>query len=84
MVLDDTFLNPVIDFTASVGSNHVGLQVGYQHILKLAIDPPQLTHFIINDEVREHWSHHFLKLCLAASLVLSTTEEIEQEALCLT
>ena len=83
-VLDDAFLNPVIDFTASVGSDHAGLHVGYQHILESAIDPPQLTRFVINDEARELWSRRFLELCPAAALVLSTTEEIEQEALRLT
>ena len=62
-VLEDSFLDPIINFTESVGSNHAGLSIVYQHILESAIEPPQLTHFVINDEMSDLWSCQFLELC---------------------
>jgi hypothetical protein len=62
-VLEDSFLDPIIDFAELVGSDHAGLLIVYQHILELAIKPPQLTCFVINDEMSNLWSHRFLKLC---------------------
>jgi Endonuclease-reverse transcriptase len=64
VVLNDAFLEPTIDFAASVGLDHAGLAVMYQHILESAIECSQLTRFIINNEVRELWSCRYLELCL--------------------
>jgi endonuclease/exonuclease/phosphatase family metal-dependent hydrolase len=50
-LLDNAFQDPIINFTASIGSDHVGLWATYQHILKAAIDPPlHLLCFVIKDE----------------------------------
>jgi hypothetical protein len=79
--LDDTFQDLVIDFTASVGSDHAGIWTTYQHILESAIDPPpQLSRFIIDDDACEKWTQQFLEVSPQIPLTLTTTTEIEQEA----
>jgi hypothetical protein len=39
-ILDNTFQDPIINFSASLGSDHTGLWSTYQHILKTTITPP--------------------------------------------
>jgi hypothetical protein len=83
-VLNDTFTDPVVDFTASVGSDHAGLQVSYQHILDSAIRPPQLTRFVIDDNMRELWSRRYLDLSPPQNPNPLTADEAEQAVLHLT
>jgi hypothetical protein len=50
-----------VDFAQSMGSDHAGLQVKYQHALDLAIEHnPRLTSYLINDDSKEAWIHHFM------------------------
>jgi hypothetical protein len=39
-ILDNTFQDTTIDFSASIGSDHAGLWMAYQHVLESAIAPP--------------------------------------------
>jgi hypothetical protein len=62
-ILDNAFQDPIIDFPASMGSDHAGVWSTYQHILDSAINPPlQLSHFIINDDAQEQWTQRFLEV----------------------
>jgi Endonuclease-reverse transcriptase len=79
-VLDDAFLDPVIDFMASMGSDHAGIHIAYWHILELAINPPQLTQYVINDEMREAWTERYRNLSQLPTCSLLSTKEVEQAA----
>jgi hypothetical protein len=83
-ILDDTFQDLVIDFSALISLDHAGLTITYQYILDSAINPPQLTHFIISDEARDLWICCFFEVSPQPHPELTSLEDIEQVALHLT
>jgi hypothetical protein len=84
-ILDDAFQEPTIDFAASMGSDHAGLWTTYQHVLESAINPlPQQTRYIIADNARELWEQRFQEVSPHDPPILTSTREVDQEALKLT
>jgi endonuclease/exonuclease/phosphatase family metal-dependent hydrolase len=78
VILDDAFQEPTIDFTASMGSDHAGLWITYQHILESAINPPpQQTRYIIVDDTRELWEQCFQEVSPHDPSILTSTREVD-------
>jgi hypothetical protein len=77
-LLDDTFQEPIIDFTALVGSDHAGIWITYQHVLEAAIQPPpHLSHFIIVDKAQEQWIQHYLEISPPVPPTLMTIADLD-------
>jgi hypothetical protein len=79
--LDEVFDIPMVDFALSIGSDHAGLQVQYQHILNSAIDlNPHLMLYLINDKSKDSWICHLSKHSHYVPYGLTSTALINQEA----
>jgi hypothetical protein len=84
-MLDDTFQDLNVDFTLSIGLDHAGLQVKYQHVLDAAIEhEPHCTAYLINNDAKDLWMHHLTTHSCYAPFELSTSALIDQEVDCLT
>jgi hypothetical protein len=79
--LDDAFQDLSVDFSSSMGSDHAGLQIKYQHILDLTIKHnPHLTSYIIKDDSKDAWIHHFKVYSYYIPFDLNSAALIDQEA----
>jgi hypothetical protein len=80
-ILDEAFQEPIIDFACSIGSDHAGLWVMFQHILDSTIEHnPCHTSYLINDEARDTWIHHLMEHSHYVPIDLSSTDQIDQAA----
>jgi hypothetical protein len=71
----------MVDFASSIGLDHAGLQVIYQHTLNTAIkQAPTLPSYIIKDEAKELWIHHFTTHSHYTPFKLASATLIDQEA----
>jgi hypothetical protein len=85
--LDEVFDVPMVDFALSIGSDHTGLQVQYQHILDSVIDlNPHLTLYLINDKSKDcsicHLSEHSCYVpygLTSAALINQEADQLSQE-----
>jgi hypothetical protein len=78
-ILDDTFQDLIINFTASEGSDHVGIWVTFHHILDLAINlVAQLPHYVISDESRDLWTCCFIEDSIFQPTDLILVDDVEE------
>jgi hypothetical protein len=83
-VLDEAFHDLTVDFDASIGSDHTGLKINYQHAMDLAIEQnPHLPLYLIEDEAKDIWIRHFNAHLHFAPANLSSAALIDFEADCL-
>jgi hypothetical protein len=84
-ILDEAFQEPVIGFASSIGSDHTGLWVTFQHILDSTIEHnPCCTSYLINDEARDTWICHLMEHSCYVPFNLFSTDQIDQAANLLT
>jgi hypothetical protein len=80
-MLDDAFQDFKVDFTTSIGSDHAGLQIKYQHAMDSAIEQtPHLPSYLICDNAKDQWTCHLNKHFCYAPSELSSTTLIDQAA----
>jgi Endonuclease-reverse transcriptase len=78
--LDEAFHELNVDFAASLGSDHAGLRIKYQHAMDTAVEQgPNLTSYLIGDEAKEHWIHYFSIHACYTPFNLSSPALIDQE-----